>query len=181
MLTIEITEKELYNEETGTFVNLPGYTITLEHSLVSLSKWESFYEKPFLSSTEKTEEELGNYIRAMVVDQTFPSDFVERLTIDNIKQIHSYIESKQSATTFGKSIDEPKRREIITAELIYYWMVAFNIPFECQFWHLNKLFALIRVCSIKSNSEKAKTPTPSQMHARRELNEARKRALGTSG
>lgn len=154
--------------------------LKLEHSLVSLSKWESAYEKPFFGKDEKTVDETYAYFIDMVVEGRVPDDFKKRLTADHINQINAYINSKRSATWFK---EEPKRRgaeEAITSELIYYWMIAFNIPPDYQNWHLNRLLTLVKICGIKQAPPK-KMDKVSQHEMMKRLNEQRKQALQTTG
>ena len=180
MLKLIIEGEELFNEETQEFQNFEDVTVEFEHSLLSLSKWESKHKVPFLSPDKKTPEDLFDYIQAMVITPHLDPEVLLRLSNSNIKEIQAYIDSSESATTFG---DMPTQRgpgEIITSELIYYWMVAFTIPFECECWHINRLFALIRICNIKNSPE---TNRPRQEIARtyHDLNEQRKAQLGTTG
>lgn len=170
----------MYDEERQEFTTSEGFVLELEHSLVSLSKWESIHEKPFLSSDEKTPEELISYIEAMVLTTDVPDRVYYRLTEENLKEINRYIDAKMTATWFTDSPNAPKSREIITAELIYYWMISFNIPIEFQNWHLNRLFTLIKIFSVKNS--KPKKMSASEMAARnRELNARRRKSLGTKG
>lgn len=170
---------EQWNEEKQEFIDAKEQTLCLEHSLVSLSKWESKWCKPFLSS-EKTNEEIMDYIKFMTLNKNVDPSVYNRLTSKNINQIIEYINAPMTATTFSKSTNEKRSREIVTSELIYYWMIAFNIPFECQKWHINRLITLIRVCEIKNSSPKK--------HSKREimsrnaaLNAARRKQLNTKG
>ena len=156
-----------------------GQTLRLEHSLVSLSKWESKWCKPFLSKDEKTVEETLDYIKCMTLDQNVDSNVYFCLTEENIKQINDYISAPMTATTFSNN-KKGASREQITSELVYYWMIALNIPFECQKWHLNRLLTLIRVCEIKS--QPPKKMSRSELASRNAaLNEERKRKLNTTG
>lgn len=180
MLKILIGGTEYYDEATDTFDTIDAFELRLEHSLVSLSKWESKYQKPFLSKSDKTIEEILGYIESMILNENFPENVLNHLTKANIDTINDYIESKESATTFGKMPERKGSGEIITSELIYYWMVAFNIPFECQDWHLNRLFALIRICNVKNAKPKKMSKNELAMR-NRELNEQRKAQLGTRG
>lgn len=181
MLTIEVPALELYDENTETFVSAKGFTLEFEHSLVSLSKWESKFEKPFLAKEEKTTEETFAYIKAMILTKNPPGDVLTRLSKENLDEIRLYIDAKMTATWFN---DPPgsktHSREIVTAELIYYWMIAFNIPVQFENWHLNRLLTLIKVCNVKQTPPKKMSK--SAIFARnRELNEQRRAALGTSG
>jgi hypothetical protein len=180
MLKLFIEGTEYYNEETETFETVGSFELELEHSLFSMSKWESKFQKPFLNNNEKTIAEILGYIEAMILNPIYPEDIVNRLTQKNIERINEYIESKESATTFGEMPERKGRGEVITSELIYYWMVAFNIPFECERWHLNRLFALVRICNIKNSKQKKMSKSEIAMR-NRELNEQRKAQFQTRG
>lgn len=180
MLTIIVPGVEMFKDESSEFVTEGDLTLDLEHSLVSLSKWESIYEKPFLSAGEKTSEELLEYIKIMTMTPDVPEEVYQRLSEENIEEINKYISAKMTATWFSDAPGAPKSRDIITGELIYYWMIVFGIPFECETWHLNRLFTLIRVCNIKQ--AKPKKMSRSEIAARnRELNAQRRAQLGTKG
>jgi hypothetical protein len=180
MLTIVVPGIEMFDDDSQEFVSVGDVTLELEHSLVSLSKWESKYEKPFLGKGEKTTEEVLGYIRAMVLTPNVPEEVFTKLSEENINAVNEYIEAKMTATWFSDAPGAPSTRDIITAELIYYWMVTFNIPFECERWHLNRLFTLIRVCNLKQ--AKPKKMSRSELAARnRELNAQRRAQLGTKG
>ena len=180
MLTIKIADTEYYNEETSQFVSVKERTIDLEHSLVSLSKWESKWCKPFLGKDQKTNEELRDYIRCMIIDKNVPDSIIYSFTRKQLDQIMEYIDSKMTATTFSDSITGPKNKEVITSEIIYYWMISLNIPFECQKWHLNRLLTLVRVCSIK-NAPPKKMGRNTILSRNAQLNAARKQQLNTRG
>ena len=180
MLKIIVPGDEFFDEETEQFTTVGDVVLELEHSLVSLSKWESEFEKAFLGPAEKTSEEVIGYVKAMTLTPDVPSEVFSRLTAQNFNDVNSYIESKQSATTFGVMPETKGKGEIVTGELIYYWLVAFQIPFECEEWHLNRLFSLIRICNIKSGKQKKMSKT--QIAQRnRELNAQRREQLGTAG
>jgi len=153
MIDIIIPESEQFDENTMQFVYKKEQKITLEHSLIAISKWESKFEKPFLSS-EKTTTEILEYIRCMTLTQNVDPEVYLRLSADNIKAIQAYIEAPMTATTFKKIEKRGGKKEIITAELIYYWMITFNIPVEFQKWHLNRLLTLIEVCARKNEPPK---------------------------
>lgn len=178
MLKVTIPSCEQYNELTNEFFTIQEQELSLEHSLVSISKWEMKWHKPFISQEPKTQIETEDYIKCMTLTQNVDPRIYKNIPADVYKQIGDYIENPATATTFSKT--DGRSREVITSELIYYWMVALNIPFECQKWHLNRLLTLIRVCNIKNSP--AKKMSKSEMHARnKSLNESRRRMLNTKG
>ena len=180
MLRITIPATEQWDEAKEEFVYTKEQTLQLEHSLVSLSKWESTWCKPFLFTPNKTDEEVVDYIRCMTLTQNVNPDVYRCLTEENIQEIDDYIRKPMTATTFKEEKSSKRNKEIITAEIIYYWMSALQIPFECRKWHLNKLLTQIRVNSIKNAppSKMSKRETISQYAA---LNAARKKQLNTKG
>ena len=179
MLEIIIPGLELYNEETNEFTCYDDVKLELEHSLVSISKWESKWCKPFLDGKDKTLDEIVDYVRCMTINDKVEPDVYDRLTEENLVVINEYIGRPMTATTFNNE-KKSTGREIITSEIIYYWMVSFNIPFECQYWHLNRLLTLIKVCNVKNNPPK-KMSQKEILARNKALNDARKRELGTRG
>lgn len=179
MLKITIPAIEQYDEETDTFLSSKETVLHLEHSLVSLSKWESKWCKPFLNKDEKTIAETIDYIRCMTITQNVDPNAYLAITNGNIKDVRNYIEAPMTATIISQS-NSSKNKEIITAELIYYWMIALNIPSEYQKWHLNRLLMLINVCNIK-NSPPKKMSKNEMIHRNRSLNAARKKSLNSQG
>lgn len=183
MLLIDIPEIEFYDEGQNKFLTSKGTTLLLEHSLASLSKWETIYSKPFLDGKTKSTEETHKYIMCMNLAPTPSDDVYKKLSDDNIREISLYISSKQTATWFkeGPGGNRPST-EIVTNEIIYYWMIAHSIPFEAQYWHLSKLLTLIQVCNEKNKpAKRSKMGTREQASSRRSLNAQRKSELGTSG
>ena len=178
-LTIPLSP-EGWDEVKEEFVEAKTQTLQLEHSLVSLSKWESKWEKPFFSKAEKSYEEILDYIKFMTINKNVNPEVYRHLTQGNIREINAYIEAPMTATTFAKDKNQAKNREVITAELIYYWLIALNIPFECQKWHLNRLLTLIRVCNIK-NSPPKKMSKRDIASRNAQLNAARRKQLNTKG
>jgi len=179
MLKITIPAIDCLNDETQEFTSFKGQTLQLEHSLVSLSKWESRWLKPFLTKDEKTMPESIDYVRCMTVTPNVDPDCYKYLTNENLTDVHNYIEAAMTATTFS---DEAGRanREIITSELIYYWMIAMNIPFDCQKWHLNRLLTLVKVCSVK-NAPPKKMGKKEVAQRNAALNAARRNAMNSGG
>jgi hypothetical protein len=180
MLTITVGATGVYDEESGTFGARGGVELQLEHSLVSLSKWESIHEKPFLGVNNKTSEEVLSYVECMILTPNPPEEILLQLSQENIQEINDYIDRKMTATWFSEQPGSPRSREVITAELIYYWMIGFSIPLECETWHLNRLFTLIRICSVKQ-AKPTKMSRAEMIRRNRELNAQRKAQLGTKG
>jgi hypothetical protein len=178
MLTINIPAKRDFDERTETFIQYEPCTIKLEHSLISLQKWESKWHKSFLYSKNLTPEEDLDYVRCMCVSSNVDPSVFSRLSHKNRKEIQDYIHDPMTATTFSNRDNRPSQK-IITAELIYGWMVEFGIPFECAKWHLNQLFTLINVCAIQNNPKKMDKRMAGQQ--RSALNKARRAKYGTSG
>ena len=180
MLEIVIPETDLWDESNQTFIYVKEQTLRLEHSLVSLSKWESKWCKPFLTDKEKTTEETIDYIRCMTISQNVDPNVYKCINNKMRKEIFDYIQSPMTATTFSQKERKGSSREQITAELIYYWMIACNIPFECQKWHINRLLTLIRVCEIKNTPPK-KMSKRELMSRNASLNAARRRQFNSKG
>lgn len=183
MLELTIPALEFYDETTNTFVNTKEQTLVLEHSLLSLQKWESIHHKPFLSKEPKTLDETKSYIKCMTITQNIDPSVYDRLTNENIIAVNNYIENSMTATTFSKNqqaMQPISSREIMTAEIIYHDMIALQIPFECKKWHLNQLLTLINVCSIKNTPPK-KMSKSAIMSSNSSLNAARRAAMHSRG
>ena len=180
MLQINIPYQEFYNEATGEFDHVDPVTLNLEHSLISLSRWESKWKKPFLTDTGMTRAEIIDYIRCMTLNQKVDPKVYQTLSPANLEKVKEYIADPATATTISdRGGSKGRKRDIITSEVIYYQMIYFGIPFECEKWHLNRLLMLIRICAIKG--------TPSQMSQldifkqNSQLNAARRAAMNSRG
>lgn len=180
MLKITIPGSELYDEASGEFVTTKEQTLQLEHSLISLSKWESKWHKPFLSKEQKTDEEIRDYIRCMTITPNVSPEVYLFIPKSIMSQIDAYLEDSMTATWFNEKKKNAVNREVITAEIIYYWMISLNIPFECEKWHLNRLFTLIEVCNVK-NAPPKKMNKKDIYSRNRALNAARRKLLNSSG
>ena len=179
MLKLKIEEVEQYNETTNEFTTTKAQIICLEHSLVSISKWESRWNKPFLSRDEKTKEESIDYIKCMTITPNVDDSVYETFTEEHMQIINAYIEAEMTATKISISPEKPNR-EIITSEIIYFWMINYNIPFECEKWHINRLLTLINVCNIKNREQKPMSKADiAKRHA--DLNAARRKAFNSKG
>lgn len=180
MLQITVPAGEFFDEETNEFVIVKEQTLQMEHSLVSLSKWEAKWNKAFLGKSEKSTEEMIDYFRCMTITKNVDPLVYLCLSQENIDAISQYINAPMTATTIREIQHAPSSRETFTSELIYYWMIALNIPFECQKWHLNRLITLIRVCQIKTQPPKKMSPGE-VMRQNASLNAARRRKLHSRG
>ncbi len=180
MLKIETPETELWDEYNQRFILVKKQTLFLEHSRISLSRWESNWEKPFLKRNDKkTLVETIDYVRCMTINNNVDPNVYRVLTADNINAINAYVNAKKTATI----VYEDKHRstgETVTSELIYYWMVSLGIPFECQKWHLNRLLTLIRVCNVK-NSPGKKMGRNALLNRYASLNKKRREAMHSNG
>lgn len=184
-LKIEVRGSELFDEETERFIEVKPTVLNLEHSLIAISKWESKYHIPFLGQTEKTPEQLEYYFRCMTINQNVDPNVYKGLTASQQKEIVDYIHDPMTATWFGDD-KKPglgkgkKKPEVITSELIYYWMVAHNIPSEYEKWHLNRLLTLIQVCNSYNQPPK-KMSRNEIVRNNDALNAARRAAMKTRG
>lgn len=183
MLQIVVPGVELFDESTETFIKTKDTQLKLEHSLLSISKWESKWCKPFLGvdkNDRRTNKEMLDYIECMTLNSNVPKEVYSALTQDNIIAINNYINHPMTASTVTSyEKTNPFKKEIITSELIYYWMIAYQIPFECEKWHINRLIMLIKICNAKNNPKKMNKQEV--MAQNRALNRARRKALHTKG
>lgn len=180
MLELSIPEMEVYDEASNEFRKINGVTLRLEHSLVSISKWESKWKIPFLSSEKKTVEQTLDYIKCMTINQNVDPMVYKAIRNHHVKMVNDYIEDTRSATTFNNQHMPQRKSEVVTSELIYFWMAQFNIPMECQKWHLSRLLTLVQIASIKNSPEK-KMSRRAIMNQNRSLNAARRKAHRTRG
>ncbi len=181
MLTITIPKIEIWDEEKEIFINIADKTnIVLEHSLVSIAKWESKWHKPFISKEPKSREEIVDYIRCMTITQNVDPNVYYAITDEIIIKINKYIDDSMTATWFNDEKVTKRNSKQITAEIIYYWMITLNIPFECQKWHLNRLLTLIKVCNLENKPPKKQTKN-SLMKRNAALNAARRKQLNSKG
>ena len=180
MLQIKIPGIDGWDERTEQFVTLPDTTIVLEHSLISISKWESKWHIPFLGKDDKTPEQINDYIKCMTITPNVKDEVYDRITREQVETIMAYINDSMTATTISQRGGRRSSREIVTSELIYYWMVALQIPFECQKWHINRLMMLIQICNVKNEPDK-KMSKRSAMQQNAALNAARRQKAHSRG
>lgn len=181
MLTINVPDQEFYDSRTNKFYTIKAKTLQLEHSLLSISKWESKWKKPFLSKEKMTVDQFLDYIRCMSLTPNVEPETFRHLGRDNYNAISDYINDPMSATWFSDDKKTgPRSRETVTSELVYYWMIALNVPMECQKWHFNRLMTLIKICNIK-NAPPKKMRRNEILARNKALNDARRKALNSSG
>lgn len=183
MLQFKVVIEEGFDDDTQRFVDAKSVTLELEHSLLSLSKWESKHEISFLGGKKMTDEQVMDYVHMMNSSGEIPPEVFSHMNAGHFEKINEYINAKMSATTFRET-GQQGNNEIVTAELIYYWMIALEIPFECERWHLNRLTALIKICNIKNtpkDKQQAASLTRDIIADRRSINEQRRREMGSSG
>lgn len=176
MLKVRIPDQELFDEGTQTFIHIKATDLQLEHSLISLAKWESKWHTPFLGKEDKTEDQIIDYIRCMTLTQHVDQTVYQYLPASVLKEIFDYIDDPMTATWFNKE-EEKKfgigKKEIITAEIVYYWMVTLGVPVQFEKWHLNRLLTLIRVINVK-NAPQKKMKQKDILANNRKLNAARR-------
>lgn len=180
MLQLHIADRELFDERNETFVSIKGQTLNLEHSLVSIFKWEAKWKKPFLSREPKTREETLDYIRFMTITQNVNPDIYNSISDEQVMEVNKYIDDKMTATTFSKVEGKGGGGKIITSEEIYYFMTAYQIPFKCETWHFNRLMTLIKICEEKNKPPK-KMRKGEMAKKRHSLNAARRAQYHSHG
>lgn len=181
MLSINIKSRELFDERTSEFITVKGGTLKLEHSLVSISKWESKWKIPFLSKKKKTNVQIDDYIRCMSVNGDPDPILIASISSEDKNRIIDYIEEKQTATWFSNLDDKRNTQsDVITSELIYYWMIEYQIPHEYEKWHLSRLLTLIEICNRKNSTPK-KMSQAEIMARNKVLNAERKARLHSRG
>ena len=181
MLEIDVPAGEIYLENESRFVEYPAVTLRLEHSLLSISKWEAKWRKPFLDvKAKKSLEESVDYVRCMTLNQNVNPLCYKGITGEMLERVNAYVNADLTATTFSRPPAQPPNRQVVTSELIYYWMAGYGISIECQKWHLSRLMTLIRIFDIKSGSQK-KMSQSEIIAQNKALNEARRRASRSRG
>ena len=183
MLEMKIPESEYFDEKTYKLFRLPEVVLHLEHSLLSVSKWETLWETPFLSDTKKTPEQLISYVGLMSVTPIKDTELA-RFGPKQYQELNDYLNAKHSATWFSDENQKGSFRQTVTSELIYYWMTAFNIPFECQTWPFSRLMNLIKIAQIKAeaaNGKKNNRPKSHMLSERAALNAKRRDDMQSKG
>lgn len=180
MLTIVVPERELYMSESNTFITVREHKLKLEHSLMSIYKWESKWHKSFINTTDKSVDETVHYVKCMTITQNVDPLVYKCLTVENFRLINDYINDPMTATTFSDDHNQKKNRKIITAEVIYARMLMAGIPLECEKWHLNKLLTLLRVCESYQSPPK-KMNRNEMISQRKALNAARRKKYNSKG
>lgn len=181
MLSLTVPSLELYDSEREEFIYTIPVSFKVEHCLLAMSRWESKWKKPFLSDEEKTSEEVIDYIKCMTMSDDVSDDVYDRLPYDVITKIKEYIDDPHTATTIRHQEGRGRgRKDIVTTEIIYYWMTVYGIPFECETWNLNRLLTLIEICIIKS--QPAKKMSKGQVRQMYDsLNKSRRAKLHSKG
>jgi hypothetical protein len=175
MLEIDVVTEESFDEKSNTFVG-KSFRVRLEHSLVSASKWESLWKEAFLDKKDKTPQQTLSYIKFMILNDDLPPEVFFKLVQSHLDEIKAYISDEMTATKLRNDPNVQASREIITTELIYYWMISLSIPVEFQHWHLNRLITLIRTVNLKNSPKKKMSMTE-----RKALNKQRLAEYNTRG
>lgn len=181
MLQITIPEREFWDEEKEEFVYIKEHKLRLEHSLVSISKWETKWHKAWFGKREKTNEEIYDYVRCMTLDQNVKPEVYKALTRQNFDEIMEYLKDSMTSIKFPDTPAKSKSKDTVTSELIRFWMVSYNAPIEYEKWHINKLMAFLRVCSMKSGNDNKKVNKAALRSRNAAINERNKALLHTKG
>jgi hypothetical protein len=176
MLEIVVKLKEEYDEDTERFIVSDSFKVYLEHSLVSMSKWESVWEQPFLGKEEKTTDQTLSYVKMMILNDDLPPEILEKVLNNHLREIQAYILAPNTATRLPKRQNAIRSMETITSELIYYWMISLNVPVQFENWHINRLITLIEIINIKNSPKKKMS-----VAERRALNNQRRAKYNTRG
>jgi hypothetical protein len=177
MLEIDVVIEESFDESTDKFAALNSFKVQLEHSLATMSKWESIWEEPFLGKKDKTQKQTISYVEMMILNDDLPPGVFQELLKSHLAEVQTYVAAKMTATTIRTDPNAPQSREVVTSELIYYWMVSMNIPVEFEHWHLNRLMTLIQVINLKNDPKKKRMSS----QERRSLNRSRLAQNKTTG
>lgn len=180
MLEIKIPDSEFFDDETNEFFTVNGGTLLLEHSLLSISKWESKFCKPFIVDGEHPYDEMIEYIKCMTINKNVDERLYEIIDVESYNKIIEYINAPMTATVIKDVRSNNRSSSFITNEVIYYYMTALNIPFECEKWHFNRLLTLINVCSQK-NAPSKKMSKDDVRRRYAELNAKRRAAMNSKG
>lgn len=179
MLRLEVGSEEWFDNNTNQFMQVNGTVLELEHSLFAISKWEQIWGVPFLTKNEKTTEEILSYVKCMITNDC-SEEIVSKLTANDYGQIEEYMNRPMTAATFREEPIYKNSGEFITAETLYFMMSSFHIPFECQYWHLNRLLALLRMCIAKNTPPKKMTKKDVKSQ-NKSLNQLRRSRLSSKG
>ena len=176
MLKLDLVGEELFNEDTWEYISVEPVTVRLEHSLLAISRWESKYHKPFMSTPEKTLDELAYYVRCMTLTDDLLDDEIAMRIVssqDTLRQVKIYLDDPATATVVKADPGAKKSSKFVTSELIYYWMAAHRIPFTTDRWNINRLLKLIEVCNAESQPSK-KMSYEDKMRNHKSINAARR-------
>lgn len=180
ILVLEFPEYDQFDRVTEEFVTFPPARLTLVHNLLSIVRWESKWKRSFVDRPPSSVDEVIDYVECMADGQPSVPHMLERLTRDHTEAIKAYIADPMSASVMLSRPGQTKSSEKMTSDLIYYYMVTFQIPFEAEEWHLNRLLMLIRICNAKQSAGQ-KTNSKSAASQRAALNRARRARAGSRG
>lgn len=176
MLELHISETELWDPVSEKFLLVKEQSLPLEHSLLSISKWEEKWHKPMplINNERLSGDEFLDYVRCMTISRN-PDPLVYRcITAREVEAIMAYINDPHTATWFGNEKSGGNDKRPLTTELIYHLMFAFGVSKECEKWHLNRLMTQLRVEYEESKPSKKKTPA--EIAERHRMLNAKRRA-----